>query len=273
MPRHLAHRTKARRERDYALESRLLVRGFTHAEIAKRIGITRQMVANDLKEVRQRWLDQQFYSYNERKATELAKIDALEQEAWRAWRRSQQDQTKTKTESAGAELETEEQLLGELATGQVSGRALKASVQKQKRDGNPAFLDRVAWCIDTRAQIWGLDAPKKFAHLVPEGQGAFSRPLGELTDEELFALATRELGSGSVGEIIEAESSPLESPRLHDVHEAGLSGELAPPAIGFDSGPMAEGGDSETSNLHAPEARKVGGCEPPFACPDIRPES
>ena len=52
-------------------------------------------VFKELKVIRKEWLRTQLGKYAERQAVELSKIDAVEQEAWAAWRRSVGTRTET----------------------------------------------------------------------------------------------------------------------------------------------------------------------------------
>jgi hypothetical protein len=71
-------------------------------------------------------------------AVELAKIDHLEREYWAAWRDSKEP--------------------GEI----TSARPGRVTVKRVSRDGNPTFLDGVAWCIEQRCKIFGLYTPSKY---------------------------------------------------------------------------------------------------------------
>lgn len=42
----------------------------------------------------------------------------------------------------------------------------EVEIYRETREGNPAFLDRVCWCIERRAKMLGLDEPTKFEGLL-----------------------------------------------------------------------------------------------------------
>jgi hypothetical protein len=114
----------------------------TQAEIGEKLGMTRQMVGYDLQALQREWLKAGLMDLTEAKARELAKIDELERTYWDAWEQSKEvKQTDTSGKTAGGEL--------------------RAQIRKETRDGNPAFLTGVGWCIDRRAKLLGLDAPTK----------------------------------------------------------------------------------------------------------------
>jgi hypothetical protein len=81
-----AKRTGPEREADLILEARLYLQGYSQKEISDHISdirhysITAQQVSQDMKKVRQRWLDSQIRDFDSAKAQELSKIDNLEYE-------------------------------------------------------------------------------------------------------------------------------------------------------------------------------------------------
>lgn len=114
----------------------------TQAEIGDRLGMTRQMVTYDLRALRREWLDAGLMDLTEHKARELAKTNELERTYWAAWEQSQEVRTTS-------------------TTGKTVGGATHGQIRKENREGNPAFLAGVQWCIDRRCKLLGLDAPSK----------------------------------------------------------------------------------------------------------------
>jgi hypothetical protein len=99
----------------------------TVAEIAERIGVTRQQIGYDLREIRKRWIDAQIVDFNEAKAAELVRLDAI---IYRA-------------------------------EGFLAKSCLEpASVKKQ-------WADVLLKCVDQRCKILGLYAPTKVEPPVP----------------------------------------------------------------------------------------------------------
>ena len=138
------------------------------------IVIEQPTVSRDLKAIKQRWLESQIVNLNEAKQKELDRIDLLEREAWKAWDRSCRERQVSATERS---------------TGHLDGDKTKARVTKEGRDGNPAFLERVAWCINKRCEILGLDAPKKVAPTSPDGQQPYRLTVSGMTDDELRVIS------------------------------------------------------------------------------------
>jgi predicted transcriptional regulator len=167
-------RTQVRRAADNAEIARLYLQQNTQADIARQLDMTRAMVSRALKEIRQEWLTQAVYDFNQRQAMELARIDTLEGEYWKGWERSQEEQVvETETEQASE--------LGELNLN-------KRTLQRAKRDGTVVFLQGIQWCIDQRCKILGLHAPKE---LRIEQHDVKTQDIAEMTTEQLRSIVTR----------------------------------------------------------------------------------
>ena len=74
-------RTKEKRERDREKVAALYVRGVSQTQIAQAVGVSQQQVSYDIRVLRGRWRDSSDRSVGD----ELAKIDAIELEHWKAW--------------------------------------------------------------------------------------------------------------------------------------------------------------------------------------------
>jgi hypothetical protein len=114
------------------------VQGVSIAEIAAELGVSQNVVANDLRCIRIAWTLERASEGDARLELELRKIDRLEREAWRAWVRSQQDLDSTKVSRDGAKEKAERTL--------------------RKQSGDPRFLVVVKDCVDRRCRLLGLSA-------------------------------------------------------------------------------------------------------------------
>lgn len=121
------------------------LRGEHQYDIGRALGVTQQQISMDLKAVRAAWLASAIRDFDALKSEQLAKVDAVEVEAWAAWERSKQPREVTVTE------QTE---------GQSASR--KASVRREGQAGDPRFLERIQKCIEQRADLLGLNAPKRY---------------------------------------------------------------------------------------------------------------
>lgn len=143
-PAHVTNDDVAKEQRR-ARVAELYVRGYRQSEIARELGVSQPTIHRDIKAVRAEWLTSSVRDFNEAKEEELKKLDALEQEAWDAWRRSQTERTRTVTEKT---------------EGDSSGR-IKAQQTKETGYGDPRFLTVVQSCIDKRCKILGVEAPTR----------------------------------------------------------------------------------------------------------------
>lgn len=116
------------------------VRGQTQWEIARAFEVTQATISRDLTEIRKEWLASAVRNMDEIKAKELAKIDATEAEAWKAWTKSQENAEVLRTRMRESESETEKI---------VKGQA-----------GDSKFLDIILKCIKQRCEILGVLVPK-----------------------------------------------------------------------------------------------------------------
>lgn len=159
-------------------------------QIAAFLGLSQSTVSRDLAAVRQERKEARIGVVETCLQEELAKIDHLEKIAWEAWYRSCKDAFSRKTRTVeGADKRISE-------------------VIRRSQCGNPAFLERVAWCINRRCELLGLD-PSKTIHL----SGAVQ--VDELTDEEREAALARILAELRLetGHAPFAESSVSSTPQ------------------------------------------------------------
>jgi hypothetical protein len=140
----MARRSKFQREKDLQSTARLYLSGHTQVDIADAQSVTQVTVSNDIKELQRRWLDASIVDFDSMRAQELAKIDALEIEYWDAWRRSKKDAETVRQEGGASGVE-------------------KIVRTKRGQVGDQRYLAGVAWCIEQRRKMFGLDAPQKVA--------------------------------------------------------------------------------------------------------------
>lgn len=130
-------RTPTQRENDLERIAALYLRGKRQVDIAAELGLSQPQVSYDLKEIHKRWRESSLVNMNEVKQRELARIDALETEYWQAWERSVGEVIRTTTSRSDKD-------------------GNKASITKEEKAGNPAYLAGVQWCIEQRCKIFGL---------------------------------------------------------------------------------------------------------------------
>lgn len=141
----------------------LYVRGHPQHRIAEMIGVCTATIRKDIQKIRDEWLALAIVDFNEKKAQEVAKIDHLEEVAWAAWERScnpSVSKRKGHEESSkvvrlpvpeGSPPGTKPEVSTEMRPSKIIDEE-----KVQYRDGNPAFLERIAWCVEMRLKIFGL---------------------------------------------------------------------------------------------------------------------
>lgn len=122
---------------------------YSMAEICGLVGVKSvQTVYSDICWAREQWRTKCSEAIDKLKMRELARIDHLEAEAWKAWKRSIGIHTKT-TKKSGTR------------PGPQGGAFEEEREEKEKLAGDPRFLDVVSKCIESRRKILGIDAPQQ----------------------------------------------------------------------------------------------------------------
>jgi hypothetical protein len=142
-------RSVAKREADLLVIADLHFQGESQEAIAGQLGISRQQVGYDLRELERRWREASLREVDEAKARELARIDDLERKYRREWEASRAEKQSTVTES--------------VTGGPGANTRNRARIAKEQRLGNASYLAGVQWCIEQRCKILGIIAPTKVA--------------------------------------------------------------------------------------------------------------
>lgn len=178
------------RERDLQLVAELYLRGKMQSEIMNTLNdsyrkeaettgkrdyfqITQPSISRDLAEVRRRWRESSIRDFDSARAQELAKIDELEREYWKAWSRSIGESKMTRKRKG---------IVGE-------GVVDEETTETRLLVGSPKFLEGVERCIAKRCELLGLDAPKKI-NLVDDRTPATMRDAD--LKKELMEIIKRE---------------------------------------------------------------------------------
>jgi hypothetical protein len=156
-----------RRQRRRMDVTRLYVRGRALAEIVEELRLDESAVQFELTEIRKQWFAASNIERKEAKARELARIDHLESEAWRAWERSQRDSRRDKRVEKKGEL-------------------VQSETTVQTRDGDPRYLSYIQRAIDLRTALLELIASSRNAE---DDDGLVT--LGKLLDEIAAEMAQK----------------------------------------------------------------------------------
>jgi hypothetical protein len=126
-------------------------------EISEEMGISQPRVSRIICEIQAEWRASAMRDWDTLKSEELARIDHVEAEAWKAWDRSCQEYTEETTETG----ERPVRMVDEAGKFTISSMAFaRARMKREKRIGDPRFLQIVNQCIERRCDLLGLDAPK-----------------------------------------------------------------------------------------------------------------
>jgi len=118
----------------------MYLQGLLQVDIAKKLSVSQPTVSNDLKFLHKEWQEDAQRDIDEVKAKELAKIDRLEREHWKAWKRSCEGIEKTTTR--------------EKVT--ADGTVITTVTSTIGQTGDPKFLSGVMSCIEQRLKIFGI---------------------------------------------------------------------------------------------------------------------
>lgn len=196
-----SQRRLAKAERSLKV-AELHLTGMPQKAIAKHLGVGVATVNRDLKAVHARWQQFAVESRNAWVAKEIERLNLVEREAWRGWRRSQKDKEKTAIKKTDTGTER--------------------TITREGQAGDPQFLRRVLDCITRRCDLLGLNAPQRQEHTGPNG-GPIPLAAVQLTDEQLEIIA--EAGSPGASVAEEGETTVI---TVCPIREPPVSGELAP---------------------------------------------
>lgn len=151
-------------------------RGYTTDEIGRRIGVTRQTVINDLKVLKERYMESALDDVRAMIAYKLQQYRDIRREAWEAWERSKEDQTRTTSEYMIAKPDEDEKneeprgrgrpkkKPGEALGGFLdSMRKIREIVVKEGRIPANEFLTTILKTLEAERQLLGLDPKEKGA--------------------------------------------------------------------------------------------------------------
>ncbi len=115
----------------------MYLRGVTIREIAELAHVSTGQVHRDLAHAKAIWKKTAEASFEDLLSKEFARLDAIEDEAWKAWRRSQQ-----------LKLERAKEV-----TQSTDGQSVKRTKRQRQSDGEAAFLQIALGCVDRRLKL------------------------------------------------------------------------------------------------------------------------
>jgi hypothetical protein len=124
-------------EQRRALVSRLWLQGLTVREIGKEINSSDSVVYTDVAAIRNTWREDTKEYMAEFLNRELARVDLIEAEAWKAWKLSLTERQRKMVEK--------------------DTKGNKVKLMREGQCGNPQYLALIGTCIETRRKLLGLD--------------------------------------------------------------------------------------------------------------------
>ncbi len=144
----------------------LVARGWTQAEIAEKLAVSRQAVQQLVKQAEAEVLLQVHETVLRQKLRQTHRLEGLYREAMASWSASKGDVQKRTIKQSGAGAESKSE----------------TSLVIEQSQGNPAYLQAAIGIMADLRKVWGLDAPMKLTHSVADPA---SVDLARLSDDEL----------------------------------------------------------------------------------------
>lgn len=120
------------------------LRQMSQMEIAEALGVSQATISNDLAAIKRRWRQEAAIKIKSTQAVEIARINLLESQGWKAWEASKGNKEVTKSKRTDTTVAKAE-----------------VQVERESQTGDPRYLEVVRWCITKRCEIFGLEAPRR----------------------------------------------------------------------------------------------------------------
>lgn len=196
----LAKRTKAEKEEHMNIIARMYVKGRTQMEMARELGLSQGQISNDLRNLLKSWEESRMHNIDLHKNAALLRINMIEEELWEAWEKSKTAKKVVNTKSKS----------GEMADAlDASGRPIKTSEEKYWRAGSSEelptggdmqYMNGIMWCLQERAKIMSLYAPKKIANTDPTGTQEAGQSAKEILSDIIGGILKRADGDKNIVE-------------------------------------------------------------------------
>lgn len=157
-------RSKVQRDHDFARTAELALRGWTQAEIAREIGVSRRQVSHDLAIIRGRWQREADEAMGKIIGAEYVHLCELRKLAMAAWERSCNQRTVSTARRTVA--------------GAAADERNETSLRREDCVGDPRFLAELRQISSEIRKLFGADA-------APENIGTIS-----LTVEQMVPIMT-----------------------------------------------------------------------------------
>src|SRR5205085_11336695 len=142
---------------DRAVMAEKWARGWTQYAIAQELGLTREQVAYDMRQVFKEWRKSAIIDLNDAKMKQLHRYEVILKETWVAWENSKRprDITTTRQKRRG--------LSGTNAEVPMD-QTTEAGKRTEQRDPNAAYMQIILDTLDAINKLLGLYAPTETRH-------------------------------------------------------------------------------------------------------------
>lgn len=187
-------RTEEERERDLEIISRLFLTVkptlqqaviLLKEETKSEYTISFQQISYDLDTIRKRWMESANEKMDAIKSRELAKIDAIEKEAWDSWIKSKGEQTVATRKIIGSLKEANEDKELQSEINKMQKKTLVSGSTVKKEHGDTRYMNLIMWCIDKRIEILGIKEATKIKVSVSKEQEQRQYTSQEELDKEI----------------------------------------------------------------------------------------
>lgn len=164
-------RTKAEKEEHLNAISKMYVKGTTQMDMAKALGVSQGQISNDLKVILKKWQEDRTHDIDRIKNEQLTRINLIEEEMWSAWEKSKTAKKIVVNKSkAGEFMDDFDPTTGKKIKTQTDKYWRAGTTEEEPINGDMQYMNGIMWCIQERAKIVGLYAPKKVAQTDPTGE-------------------------------------------------------------------------------------------------------
>lgn len=132
----------------------------TQGEMAKRLGITQQMISKEIKKLRREWQENSLADVGQRIGERVASLEHVKREAWRGWHRSlrtaKRQTSRKKDRTAGSPAPAGPPGSPPPPPTPVASSEIEATIVREDQTGDPRFLQVVIGVEDQLSRLQGM---------------------------------------------------------------------------------------------------------------------
>lgn len=141
-------RSMTQKEHDKRVAIEMSLQGYYQDEIAETLGVSRSQVQYDLKQARAEWKERSIAEQTEAINAELERINLIEKNAWREYRRSMKDRNQVINRNKTSTMQG------------TAGNENEQQVTTEEQTGDPRYLTIINDCRKDRMKLLGIGTDK-----------------------------------------------------------------------------------------------------------------